>query len=271
MLKSISTSLLSKKWFEPFILTVILINCTFIGVETYIQPNWILLFQKVALVIFAVEILIRWIARESVKSFFKDAWNVFDLTIVLVSLTPEALFENSSWIICIRILRVFRVLRLLRAAEEVKLIVAVLIRSFSALTYNGLFFLIFMYLFSLIGLNLFKLPEANTADEDTLIRLTEYYDTAPNAPEISPDPYGNLSESMFSLFRVLTGEDWTDIRYNLLVAEELDLIHASAWVVTLFHVLWYILSAFLLLNLLVGAILNNYQVIMEEARSKKSI
>jgi voltage-gated sodium channel len=92
---------------------------------------------------------------------------------------------------------------------------------------------------------------------------------APNAPNISPDPYGTLSESMFSLFRILTGEDWTDLRYNLLIAEELNLINASAWVVTLFHVIWYILSAFLLLNLLVGAILNNYQVIMEESRSKK--
>tara|TARA_B110000211_G_scaffold137867_1_gene157690 strand:- start:120 stop:401 length:282 start_codon:yes stop_codon:yes gene_type:complete len=92
---------------------------------------------------------------------------------------------------------------------------------------------------------------------------------APNAPKISPDPFGTLSESMFSLFRILTGEDWTDLRYNLLIAEELNLINASAWVVTLFHVIWYILSAFLLLNLLVGAILNNYQVIMEESRSKK--
>ena len=268
-MKSIATSLLSKKWFELFILVLILINCTLIGVETYIQTNWIVLAQKVALAVFTHEILIRWIARLSAKSFIKDPWNMFDLFIVLISLIPESVFENGSWIICIRILRVFRVLRLLRAAEEVKLIVAVLIRSFSALTYNGLFFLIFLYLFSLIGLNLFKLPDAQIADEDTLIRLSEYHTMAPNAPNISPDPYGTLSESMFSLFRILTGEDWTDLRYNLLIAEELNLINASAWVVTLFHVIWYILSAFLLLNLLVGAILNNYQVIMEESRSKK--
>ena len=138
-------------------------------------------------------------SRDSVKSFFKDSWNVFDLVLVLVSLIPESLFENGSWVLCIRILRVFRVLRLLRAAEEVKLIVAVLMRSFSALTYNGLFFLIFMYLFSLIGLNLFKLPDVSTADDDTLIQLTQYHEMAPNAPEISPDPYGDLSESMFTL------------------------------------------------------------------------
>ena len=116
---------------------------------------------------------------------------------------------------------------------------------------------------------MFKLPDESTADDDTLIQLTQYYEMAPNAPEISPDPYGDLSESMFTLFRVLTGEDWTDIRYNLLYAAELNLIHVSPWVVTLFHVIWYIISAFLLLNLLVGAILNNYQVIMEEKRIKE--
>ena len=49
---------------------------------------------------------------------------------------------------------------------------------------------------------MFKLPDASTADDDTLIQLTQYQKMAPNAPEISPDPYGDLSESMFTLFRV---------------------------------------------------------------------
>ena len=36
-------------------------------------------------------------------------------------------------------------------------------------------------------------------------------------------------------------------------------------VVTAFHILWFVLSAFLLLNLVVGAIVNNYQAAMNEA------
>ena len=75
---------------------------------------------------------------------------------------------------------------------------------------------------------------------------------------------------MFTLFRVLTGEDWTDIRYNLTKASEKGLIHSPSWLITCYHVLWYVISAFLLLNLLVGAILNNYQVIMNEFKEKKS-
>ncbi|MDA0913284.1 MAG: ion transporter [Bacteroidetes bacterium] len=268
-MKNLAHSILDKKWFEPFIMAVILINCTLIGVETYVQPEWIIWVQQIALIIFAIEIWLRWVARDSVKSFFRDGWNCFDLAIVLVSLIPESLFEDTSLIMSIRILRVFRVLRLLRAANEVKLIVSVLIKSFSALTFNGIFFFIFMYLFSLIGLNLFKLPTHDIADAETLDVLTEYAVLAPHAPANSPDPYGTLSESMFTLFRILTGEDWTDLRYNLCVASDLELISASPSVITTFHVLWFVLSAFLLLNLLVGAILNNYQVIMEESKNSK--
>ena len=120
---------------------------------------------------------------------------------------------------------------------------------------------------TIIGLNLFQLPSGDL-DAQTTERLTELATLAPNAPTNSPDPYGSLGETMFTLFRILTGEDWTDLRYNLITASELNLIHTSPWVITLYHSLWFVISAFLLLNLLVGAILNNYQVIMDESKKK---
>ena len=255
--------------FEIFIIGVILVNSTLIGVETYTSAPWIHVIQKIALYIFTLEIVMRWFARDSIKGFFTDAWNVFDLSIVLISFIPESLFTDVSMITAIRVLRVFRILRLFRAAPEIKLIVSVLIKSFSALIYNALFFFIFLYLFSVMGVTLFKLPAPKTADTATKTMLIEYYEKAPNAPTIAPDPYGTLDETMFTLFRILTGEDWTDLRYNLTLAHDLGLIHSSSTVVTAYHIIWFVLSAFLMLNLLVGAILNNYQVIMEEQRVKK--
>lgn len=83
---------------------------------------------------------------------------------------------------------------------------------------------------------------------------------APNNPTNSGDPYGTLGEAMFTLFRVMTGEDWTDLRYNLVTASDYGLVHASSVVITMFHVVWFIIAAFLLLNLVTGAILNNYQI-----------
>lgn len=261
--------LVSSKLFEWFIIVVIVVNSVLIGVETYFTTPSMHLIQQIALGIFTFEIIAKWIAKDSVKSFFSDSWNVFDLSIVIVSFIPESIFSEAGMITAIRVLRVFRVLRLFRTAPEIKLIVSVLTRSFSALTYNALFFIIFMYLFGIIGVTLFKLPTAENADPATATALAKYAELAPNAPTIAPDPYGTLGETMFTLFRVLTGEDWTDIRYNLIKANELGLIHSSDTVITMFHVIWFILSAFLLLNLLVGAILNNYQVIMEEQKAAK--
>lgn len=255
--------------FERFILLVILINCGLIGVETYFTNTLIQFIQLIALIIFIIEIIIRYSASENIRDYFKSGWNVFDLTIVLICLIPESMFDNTGTITTLRVLRVFRVMRLLKSNKEIKLIVEVLWKSVSALCYNFMFFLIFMYLFGIIGVSLFKLPEAESLDNQAKIALFDYIESVPHAPAISPDPYGNLSETMFTLFRVLTGEDWTDIRYNLIIASDKGLIVASSWVITAFHVLWYIVSAFLLLNLLVGAILNNYQVVMNETEKSE--
>jgi len=270
-IKHFCRNLIEKKWFEVFIVIVILVNSFLIGVETYVITPTILFIQHFILGIFTFEIIVRFIARDNTKSFFKSGWNIFDLTLVLISYIPESLFEGSSTIMVVRILRVFRVLRLLRTSDEIKLIIAVLTKSFSALFYNAVFFFIFLYLFSIIGVSMFRLPDYNSLDDVGKEKYTELMAIAPNSPECSPDPYGTLAESMFTLFRALTGEDWTDLRYNLVIANDLGLIHTSSTVITGFHVIWFILAAFLLLNLVVGAIVNNYQVIMEQSRKEKEL
>lgn len=269
-------NILQNKFFEWFIVACIFLNCILIGIETYFTNFVIDSIQYSILVVFAVEIFLRWVARESAKKFFSDAWNIFDLIIVLVSFLPESFFNNSSFaninsslFTVIRVLRVFRVLRLIRTSDEVKLIFSVFIKSFRSLTYNAMFFFIFLYLYSIVGVILFRLPAKETASAEVLQKLEIHAKEAPNAPLVAPECYGSLDETMFTLFRLSTGEDWTDLRYNLLHARKTGLINATESVITIYHVSWYILSAYLLLNLLVGAILNNYQIIMEEHKKQK--
>lgn len=260
--------LVENKFFELFIVAVIIANSILIGVETYKITPSILLVQNIFLAIFTFEIVARAIAARSFREFFSSGWNLFDLALVLISYIPDSLFENTSTIMVLRVLRVFRVLRLLRTSGEIKLIISVLVKSFSALFYNGLFFFIFIYLFAIIGVSLFRLPNPANIEGEKLAAYELLMEEAPPTPTISPDPYGTLSEAMFTLFRALTGEDWTDLRYNLVRANELGVISVSPIVITAFHVVWFILAAFLLLNLVVGAIVNNYQIIMEQSRVK---
>ena len=256
----------TNKWFDRTITLVILLNCFFIGVETYTNNATVAMLQSIILGIFTIEIILRFIAADSVKSFFSGGWNIFDLSLVLISYIPENLFANGSAMMALRVLRVFRVLRLLRSAREIKLIISVLIKSLSALFYNVIFFFIFVYLFAIIGVNLFRLPSEQQMTAEQRVNYEKLQEIAPNAPSNSPDPFGTLDEAFFTLFRELTGEDWTDVRYNLVTASQLGLIKVSPTVITTYHVLWFILSAFLLLNLVVGAIVNNYQVVMEESK-----
>lgn len=268
-IKSFCQSLTTNRWFEHFITFIIVLNCFLIGVETYHTNETITFVQNTILGIFTIEILLRFIAADGIKAFFSNGWNVFDLSLVLVCFIPESAVSNGTTLMALRVLRVFRVLRLLRSAKEIKLIVTVLIKSLSALFYNVIFFFIFIYLFAIVGVSLFRLPTPEQMTEEQRVKYEEFMKVAPNAPSNSPDPFGSLDESFFTLFRELTGEDWTDVRYNLITASEYGLIKVNSTIVTSYHVIWFIVSAFLLLNLVVGAIVNNYQVVMEQSKKEK--
>ena len=267
--QSFCQKITTNRIFELSIVLVILINSLLIGVETYHTSPTITLVQTLILGIFTIEILMRYIAAESNKSFFTGGWNIFDLSLVLIGYIPEALIANASMAMAFRVLRVFRVLRLLRTCREIKLIISVLAKSLSALFYNLAFYSIFLYLFAIIGVSLFKLPQPDTLQGDDKACYELYIETAPHAPGNAADPYGSLDESMFTLFRVMTGDDWSDVRYNLITASELKVIQVAPSIITFYHVIWFIISAFLLLNLVVGAILNNYQEVMNSIKKEE--
>ena len=268
-IQNIARRVTEYKLFELTITGVIIVNSILIGVETYTNNETIQLIQIIILGIFTVEIALHFIASDGILNFFKDGWNVFDLSLVLIGYVPESLASNASAMMALRVLRVFRVLRLLRSAKEIKLIVNVLIKSMSAMFYNLVLFLIFVYLYAIAGVSMFRLPNPDTLSAKERINYEKYIEIAPNAPTNSPDPFGTLGEAIFTLFRELTGEDWTDLRYNHITACEYGVLKINPTVVTVYHVSWFCLAAFLLLNLVTGAIINNYQIAIEEQERRK--
>lgn len=266
-IKAYAKRLTESRLFEWLITIIIIVNSILIGVETYTSNPLVAHIQHIILGIFTLEIVARFIASDSIKDFFKSGWNLFDLTLVVIGYIPDALIANASMFMAFRVLRVFRVLRLLRAAKEIKIMISVLVKSMSTLFYNVVLFVIFVYLFALVGVAMFKLPDPNTLSEQDRAKYELLMETSPHASVCSPDPYGSVDEAMFTLFRALTG-NWTDLRYNLIKASEYGVVKVSTTAVTTFHILWFILSAYLLLNLLVAAIVNNYQSAMDANNAK---
>ena len=243
-LKNKVQALVHNSAFNHFIFLIICINCILIGVETFHESTVVSTIQNTILWIYVVEIVLRWIGKDSYSKYFKDGWNYFDIFVVVISFVP-----SSGPLSVLRVLRVLRIFRAVKAIPELRLISNVLIRSLSSLSYTGLFFGIFIYIYAVMGVMLFKFKDyAGSA-----------YQAAQNG---YPDPYGSLSEACFTLFRILTGEDWTDLRYHLL-----EYSAYPDWVVTVYHVSWMILAAFLLINLVIGAVINNYDEVMRQERS----
>ena len=227
-------------WFSNFITVVIIINAILIGVQTEVHSAIINNVQHTILGIFILEIFIRFFGRNSTKEYFGNYWNWFDITIVAIALIPPSLFADGAALSALRVARVFRVIRMFKAFPELQLLVRVLLRSFQSVYFACLLLLVFMYMYSVIGVTLFNdLTTVETAHQDSV------------------DPFGNIGEAFFSLFRVTTGEDWTDLRYDLMAK-------TSPFIMNAYFISWYVMSAFLLVNIVFGAIINNYEVVYAE-------
>ena len=76
------------------------------------------------------------------KDYFGDGWNLFDFTIVVVSLIPD----TGQFAMIARMARLLRVLRLISTIPELRLIVSTLIRSLPSM--GHVLLLMGVYLFN---------------------------------------------------------------------------------------------------------------------------
>lgn len=230
-------------------MVVILVNAVLVGWETYVAvppeptPLWISLSLKFCLGIFVLELVLKLIdaaQTRRIRAFFADGWNIFDIAVVVGSFIPAVGPMGPI----LRVVRVLRVFRLVRSIPELRLIVTVLLRSIVSMKYIALLASVVFYIYAVIGVQLF----------------------ARQAPE-----YATLHEALFTLFRVLTGDNWTDICYSIAQRVAGGELSALAWKATAYHVSWITISTFLLINLIVGAVLNNYQEVQHVEHSRKAV
>ena len=236
--------------FTLLITILIVLNCILIGVELDHQSTLIEYIQKAILWFFTAEIVVRWLGKKTIHEYASNPWNWFDIAIVALSHIPESWIRNSELLTVFRILRVFRIIRLVKVFPELQIITKVLFKSISSLFYVCLLMLIVLYTYSIIGVILFRGESMVVTAVGQVV-----------------DPFNSVPEALFSMFRVVTGEDWTDLRYDLMVSRPWWQIAG----VTLFFMSFYVIAAFLLINLVVGAVCNNYDSVMEEGNKSDKV
>lgn len=224
----------SSKAFQGFVIFVIIVSALSIGAHTYNLPNWMekgLLMLDIGItVFFAIEIVIRFLASEGPKKFFKSGWNIFDTIIVIGSLIPA----GGSAILLARLLRIFRVLRLVSMIPELRMLVNALLKAIPRMGYIALLMFVIFYIYGAIGSMLFA--------------------------HINDFLWGDVSAAMLTLFRVSTFESWTSVMYETME------VYPLSWI---FYLSFIFLTAFVFLNMMVGAVLDVMTQETEAMRKEK--
>lgn len=214
----------NNNFFELFIISVILISAIAVGFRTYeesLNPEIFLYLSYLdyfITIVFLIEIFIRMVAEKKLIVFFRTPWNIFDFSIVAISLIP---IESLDSILLARLVRVFRLLRLVSFIPQFRILIESFVTAIPRVGYILLFMFVEFYIFAAIGSILFS--------------------------EISPLHWGNVGLAMLTLFQTATLEGWPDLMYQSLEVQKFS------WI---FFVVFIILNSLVFMNMIIGVIID---------------
>jgi voltage-gated sodium channel len=213
------------QWFQSFIIAVIAINAIGLGLETIPSANAQIgpllgMIDNIALVIFALEIATKLIAYR--LGYFRDPWNIFDFTIVAIALLPM-----GGGLSVMRALRILRAARIISVVPRMRRVVEGLLNAIPSLGAVIALLAIVFYICGVMATKLFG---------------SEFGEL-----------FGSLPKSLFTLFQVMTLEDWPGG-----VVRPIMEVYPYAW---LFFIPFILMVTFAVLNLFIAIIVNS----MEEA------
>jgi len=225
-MKAYAQRIVEARWFEPVMIGLILFNGVLIGLETskdFVEEygGWLHLGNDIILAIFIVEAALKMTAvAPRLSLYFGNGWNLFDFTIVVLSLLPS----TEEFALVARLVRVLRVLRLVSAVPQLRLIVATLVRSIPSMGHVILLMSIIFYIYAVTGFHLFH--------------------------EHDPEHWGTLGAALLTLFKIVTLEGWIEIMNAVIEAQP------WSWI---YFVSFILLGTFVMLNLFIAVVINNLE------------
>lgn len=223
-MKEFSIRLVENKWFDRIIIALIIVNAAVLGLETSPDLNakfggLFAFINHFVLGVFILEAVIKITAvAPHVNKYFKNGWNLFDFTIIMLSLVPA----TGQFAMIARLARLLRVLRLISALPELRLIVSTLLRSIPGMANVMLLMSVVFYIYAIMGFHLFH--------------------------EHDPEHWRNVGISLLTLFRIVTLEDWTDVMYKGME------LAPAAWI---YFVSFVVFGTFVMINLFIAIVINN--------------
>lgn len=236
-LAQISSTLAQDRRFHFGTLALIVLNGLLMGLETVPEVMTrhgepLLFINDMIQGLFVLEITIRILAFwPSPFRFFRDGWNVFDFTVIALSLLPV----GGQFATVSRLARLLRVTRMVSVSDELRLIVQTMLRSIPSMGHVSLLLGLLIYVYGIVGFYLFAATD--------------------------PGHWGSLGTAMLSVFQLLTLEGWVEMQRALMPA------HPWAWV---YFGSFVVVGVFIVINLFIAIVLNNLESVRAEERMARA-
>uniref|UniRef100_U3J8C8 Voltage-dependent T-type calcium channel subunit alpha n=1 Tax=Anas platyrhynchos platyrhynchos TaxID=8840 RepID=U3J8C8_ANAPP len=217
--------IVDSKYFGRGIMVAILINTLSMGIEYHEQPeeltNALEISNIVFTSLFALEMLLK-VLVYGPFGYIKNPYNIFDGIIVVISV----------WEILVRFM----------PALQRQLVV--LMKTMDNVATFCMLLMLFIFIFSILGMHLFGCKFASERDGDTL-----------------PDRknFDSLLWAIVTVFQILTQEDWNKVLYN-------GMASTSSWA-ALYFIALMTFGNYVLFNLLVAILVEGFQTEGDASKS----
>uniref|UniRef100_A0AAX7VLH8 Voltage-dependent N-type calcium channel subunit alpha-1B n=1 Tax=Astatotilapia calliptera TaxID=8154 RepID=A0AAX7VLH8_ASTCA len=246
--------------FEYAIMTLIALNTVVLMMKFYGAPDVYESMLKYLNIVFTglftLECILKIIAFNPLN-YLKEPWNVFDFVTVIGSITDILCTEINKEKINLSFLRLFRaarLIKLLRQGYTIRILLWTFVQSFKALPYVCLLIAMLFFIYAIIGMQVFGNIELN---EENAINHHNNFQT--------------FFQALTLLFRSATGEAWHEIMLACLSNRPCDKLSGTAGdecgsdFAYFYFVSFIFLCSFLMLNLFVAVIMDNFEYLTRDA------
>ncbi|KAM9319253.1 voltage-dependent L-type calcium channel subunit alpha-1S [Gastrophryne carolinensis] len=244
LLRRKSRALVKSRFFYWLVIIIILVNTIIIATEHHNQPESLTRAQDIAnevlLALFTMEMILK-IYALGFQSYFMSIFNRFDCFVVCTGLIEVMLVASDimsplgiSVLRCIRLLRIFKITRYWTSLNN---LVASLLNSVRSIASLLLLLFLFMVIFALLGMQMFG---GRFDFDDSKIRRSTF---------------DNFPQALITVFQVLTGEDWTSVMYDGIMAYGGPSL--PGMLVCIYFIILFVCGNYILLNVFLAIAVDN--------------
>lgn len=232
--------IVDSKYFGHGIMIAILINTSSMGIEHHKQNEKLTEALEVSNVIFTTIFTLEMVMKilaDGLIGYLQNFYNVFDATIVFVSIWEIVDESDAGGLSVLRTFRLLRVLKLVRFLPALRRQLIVLMRTMDNVATFMMLLFLFIFIFSILGMHLFGCK---------FCWLNKFSET-----ECDRANFDSLLWAIVTVFQILTQEDWNLVLYNGMAS--------SGPLASLYFIALMTIGNYVLFNLLVAILVEGFQ------------